>query len=149
MRCEEVRDGFAEYLGGSLDADAAKALAQHVSSCAECQAEFAGLERSGRRSATRRRRRYPRTGCASGSPPCWRPSVRLRTDGPHPSGTADPRGRRRSWAGEPLVQTGVAASLLIAGVMVGRVTMSRPVHRSTGQRDRGGAQRTPRHARRC
>ena len=44
MRCEEVRERFAEYLAGSLDAGVAQELEQHVASCAECQAEFAGIE---------------------------------------------------------------------------------------------------------
>ena len=126
MRCEEVRDRFAEYLGGSLDADAAKALAHHVSTCAECQAECAGLEPLWQAlgeaptqpvPSNRMRERFSAMLAAERASAERRPASRQHRG---------PSWAPSAWAGEPLVQLAFAASLLIAGVVVGRVTMSQP-----------------------
>ncbi|HUR32644.1 MAG TPA: HEAT repeat domain-containing protein [Vicinamibacterales bacterium] len=125
MRCEEVRERFAEYLAGSLDAGDATALEQHVASCAECQAEYAGVEVLWRALAdvpappvpsNRMRERFSATLAAERASADRRPASRLA------------RGRTwapRSWTGEPLVQMALAASLLLVGVLVGRALPGR------------------------
>jgi hypothetical protein len=124
MRCEEVRERFAEYLAGSLDAGDAQALEQHVASCAGCQTELAGIEALWQ---------------ALGKVPApYVPSNRMRerfsaalaaeraTADRRPASRQD-RGRMpvQRWTGEPLVQMALAASLLIAGVVIGRALPAR------------------------
>lgn len=120
MRCEEVRTHFAEHLTTSLDARVDADLLQHVRSCAECQAEFAGLE--------------PLWQALGDMPSPHVPSNRMRERfsamvakerASADPGTASPGSRRIArilpfWPAEPLVQMALAASLLIVGVLVGR-----------------------------
>ena len=120
MRCEEVKQQFAEYLAGTLDASVAKALEQHVASCPECQAEYAGIEALWQALGTlptplvpsnRMRERFSAMMADERAAADRRPASR--------------QDRGRTWvpsfrAGEPLVQLALAASLLIVGVLVGR-----------------------------
>ena len=127
MRCEEVRQRFAEYLAGSLDAGAAQELEQHVASCAECQAEFAGVEVLWKAlgdlpapvvPSNRMRERFSAMLAAERASADRRPASRLD------------RGRTWTpafWPGEPLVQMALAASLLIVGVLAGRALPARQV----------------------
>ena len=127
QRCEEVRNGLAEYLAHSLDASAARALEEHVSSCAACQAEYAGVDEMWQAlgevrpplvPANRMRERFSAMLAAERALSDRRPAFR--------------RIGQRRWTaslgstGGPLVQTALAASLLIAGLIVGRATLSRP-----------------------
>ena len=120
MRCEEVKEQFAEYLGGTLDASVAKALEQHVASCPECQADYAGIEAL-----------WPALGTLPTPPvPSNRMRERFSAMMADERAAADRRpasrqDRSRTWvpsfrSGEPLVQLALAASLLIVGVLVGR-----------------------------
>lgn len=122
MRCEEVRLRMAEYLAGTLDANDAAALRSHVSSCADCQAEFMGLDALWTALGTipaapvpsnRMRERFSAALTAERTSP-WRSASR-RNDGR--AWTAAGRATR-----EPLVQMALAASLLLAGVVIGRST---------------------------
>jgi hypothetical protein len=125
MTCGEVRDGFAEYLAGTLEAGEARALERHVSSCAECQAEHAGVEALWQAlgsipeapvPSNRMRERFSAMVTAQRESTDRRPAsrrVRGRTWTP-------------AWTREPLVQLGIAASLLVAGVVIGRTTVQRP-----------------------
>lgn len=120
MRCEEVRERFADLLGGTLDADLTTEIQRHVSSCAGCEAELAGMQalwdRLGRIPAThvpsnRMRERFSAMLAVERASDDRRPASR--------------QARRRTWApwfwpGEPLVQMAIAASLLVAGVLIGR-----------------------------
>ena len=120
MRCEEVKEQFAEYLAGTLDASVAKALEQHVASCPECQAEYAGIEALWQALGTlptplvpsnRMRERFSAMMADERAAADRRPASR--------------QDRGRTWvpsfrSGEPLVQLALAASLLIVGVLVGR-----------------------------
>ena len=130
MRCEEVRERFAESLAGTLDASHVEALEQHLSSCAECSAEHAGAETLWK---------------ALGSMPALPvPSNKMRERfsamllaerGSATRGTASPlvdvrAPARQSWQRGPLVQLAMAASLLLAGVVIGRTTMNRTVPQS-------------------
>ena len=127
MHCEEVRDEFADYLAHSLDASAARLLEAHVSSCAACQSEYAGVDaiwealgevRPALVPSNRMRERFSAMVAAERALADRRPASR-------------PLGQRR-WVpslgstGGPLVQTALAASLLIAGLIVGRAIASRP-----------------------
>jgi hypothetical protein len=125
MHCQEVRERFAEYLARSLDAGVAKELERHVSSCAECQAEFAGIGALWKALgevptppvySNRMRERFSAMLAAERASADRRPASRPF------------RGRR--WTlfqpGEPLARMALAASLLIAGVLLGRMTMPRP-----------------------
>jgi hypothetical protein len=123
MTCDDVRERFAEYLAGTLDAAQARTLEQHVSSCAECQAEYAGVEALWRAlgsiptplvPSNRMRERFSAMVAAERASTDRRPASR-RVRGR----TATPL----SWTREPLVQLGLAASLLIAGVVIGRATV--------------------------
>lgn len=125
MRCEEVKEQFAEYLAGTLDASVARALEQHVASCPECQAEYAGIEALWQALGTlptplvpsnRMRERFSEMMADQRAAADRRPASR--------------QDRRRTWVplfgtGEPLVQMALAASLLIVGVLVGRALPSR------------------------
>ena len=126
-RCQEVRDEFADYLAHSLDASAARSLEEHVSSCAACQSEYAGVDaiwealgevRPALVPSNRMRERFSAMVAAERALSDGRPASR-------------PLGQRR-WVpsfgstGGPLVQTAMAASLLIAGLIVGRAIASRP-----------------------
>jgi hypothetical protein len=127
MRCEEVSERFAEYLAHSLDAAVVEDVEQHISSCAECQAEFAGIEALWDALGTvpalpthsnRMRERFSAMLAAE------RDAVGR--------GTASRRSRGATWAssfwpGEPLVQMAIAASLLLVGVLVGRALPAPPV----------------------
>ena len=127
MRCEEVRQRFAEYLAGSLDASVAQELEQHVASCAECQAEYAGVEALWKAlgevpvpavPSNRMRERFSAMLAAERAAADRRPASR------------QDRGRAwrpTFWPGEPLVQMALAASLLIVGVIAGRALPSRQV----------------------
>jgi hypothetical protein len=132
MRCEEVRQRFAEHLAHALDADVAAELEQHVSACAECQAEFAGIEALWQAlgnvpappvHSNRMRERF---------------SAMLAGERAYAErGPASPsfRGRKwapSSWRGGPLVQLALAASLLLAGVIVGRATTAHPAVPQSG-----------------
>ncbi|MEQ1909949.1 MAG: HEAT repeat domain-containing protein [Vicinamibacterales bacterium] len=126
QHCEEVRRGFAEYLAHSLDASAARALEAHVASCVACQSEYAGVEtiwkaleevRPALVPSNRMRERFSAMVAAERALSDGRPAS-------HPIG-------RRRWpllgsTGGPLVQTALAASLLIVGLIVGRAIASRP-----------------------
>ena len=125
-RCEEVRDRFADYLAHSLHASAARSLEEHVSSCAACQSEYAGVDaiwdalgevRPALVPSNRMRERFSAMVAAERALSDGRPASR-------------PIGQRKRvpslWStGGPLVQTALAASLLIAGLLVGRATLSR------------------------
>ena len=127
MRCEEVRQRFAEYLAGSLDAGVAQELEQHVASCAECQAEYAGVEALWKAlgevpvpavPSNRMRERFSAMLAAERASADRRPASR------------QDRGRTwrpTFWPREPLVQMALAASLLIVGVIAGRALPSRQV----------------------
>jgi hypothetical protein len=120
MRCEEVRARFAGHLTGSLDAGQDADLLQHVRSCADCQAEFAGIE--------------PLWDALGEVPAAPVPSSRMRErfaamlDAERASAGRKPASFRTGgrlskpsfWPREPLVQMALAASLLIVGVLVGR-----------------------------
>jgi Putative zinc-finger/HEAT repeats len=133
MRCEEVRERFAEYLAGSLDAGIAQELEQHVASCAGCRAEFAGIEplwqALGHMPAplipsNRMRERFSAMLAAERASPDRRPASR------------QDRGRLWRpvfWPGEPLVQMALAASLLIVGFLAGRALPSRQAPRALPQ----------------
>jgi len=130
MRCEEVRQRFAEYLAGSLDADVARELEQHVASCAECQAEYAGVEALWKALAdvpvpavpsNRMRERFSAMLAAERASADRRPASR-----PDRGRTWKPT----FWPGEPLVQMALAASLLIIGVIAGRALPSRQVQQA-------------------
>ncbi len=127
MRCEEVRLRMAEHLAGTLDANDAAAFRTHVSSCADCQAEFAGLDvlwsalgtlPAAAVPSNRMRERFSAVLTAERTS-SWRPASR--------------RNNGRAWATAgwttrgPLVQLAVAASLLLAGVIIGRSTATGPV----------------------
>ena len=127
QHCEAVRDGFADYLAHSLDATAARLLEEHVSSCAWCQREYAGVDaiwealgeaRPALVPSNRMRERFSAMVTAERALSDRRPASR-------PIGP-------RMWTaslgstGGPLVQTALAASLLIAGLVVGRAIASRP-----------------------
>lgn len=126
MRCEEVRLRMAEYLAGTLDANDAAALRAHVSSCADCQAEFMGFDALWSALGTlpapavpsnRMRERFSAALTAERTS-SWRPASR--------------RNNGRAWTAagwttrEPLVQMALAASLLVAGVVIGRSTVAAP-----------------------
>ncbi len=127
QHCEEVREAFADYLARALDASAARSLEEHVSSCAACQSEYAGVDAiwealgDGRPAlvpSNRMRERFSAMVAAERALSDRRPAS--RRIGP------------RRWTallgstGGPLVQTALAASLLIAGLIVGRAIASRP-----------------------
>jgi hypothetical protein len=126
MTCEDVREQFAEYLAGTLDAGEARALERHVASCADCQAEHAGVEALWQAlgsipepvvPSNRMRERFSAMVAAE----------RASTD--RRSASRRVRGRMwppPAWTREPLVQLGLAASLLIAGVVIGRATVRTP-----------------------
>jgi hypothetical protein len=122
MRCEEVREHFADRLAGTLDADVADEMRRHVAACADCQSELGAVEEVWRAlgevgvpavPSNRMRERFSAAlaeGRAStGGRPASRPAVR----GPWAP---------RFWSGGPLVQTALAASLLMAGVVLGRAS---------------------------
>ncbi len=126
MRCEEVRLRIAEHLAGTLDADDAAALRTHVSSCADCQAEWMGLDALWQAlgdlpapavPSNRMRERLSATLTAERTS-AWRSASR-RDDGR--------AAKAAGWTTrEPLVQMALAASLLLAGVIVGRSTAPAP-----------------------
>jgi hypothetical protein len=116
---------MAEYLAGTLDADTASALEQHVSSCAECRVEHAGIQALWR--------------ALGDLPPATVPSVRMRERfaamiaAERAAAETRPASRDlrrptwgRFWPGEPLVQLAIAASLLLVGLVIGRATAPRP-----------------------
>lgn len=126
MRCEEVRLRVAEYLAGTLDANDVAAFRAHISSCADCQAEFVGLDAlwtalgaipNPAVPSNRMRERFSAALTAERAA-SWRSASRGNN------------GRASTAAGwttrEPLVQMALAASLLLAGVAVGRLTAPRP-----------------------
>lgn len=119
MRCEEVRERFADVLAGTLDADHVAAFRQHVTACAECQAEFAGLGSlwdgldrvpAAPVPSNRMRERFSAMLAGERASAAWRPASRQ----------ARRTWATRLWPGEPLVQMALAASLLVAGVLIGR-----------------------------
>jgi hypothetical protein len=126
MTCDAVKDAFGDYLAGTLDAEQARALEQHVASCVECQAEYAGVEALWQAlgsipappvPSNRMRERFSATIAAERASADRRPASRRV------------RGRTltaRAWPREPLVQLAMAASLLIGGIVIGRVTTPRP-----------------------
>lgn len=133
MTCEDVRTRFAEYLAGTLDADQAGMLEQHVASCAECQAGYAGVEALWRAlgsiptplvPSNRMRERFSAMVAAERASADRRPASR-RVGGR----TWTPL----SWTREPLVQLGLAASLLITGVVIGRATMPQAAVPASGE----------------
>lgn len=125
MKCGDVREAFAEYLAGSLDAERTDALERHTSTCAACQAEYADVEAlwQALRSipaapvpSTRMRERFSAMVESERASTDRRPAsrrVRGRTPG------------FLSWTREPLAQFGLAASLLVGGFVLGRATMPR------------------------
>jgi hypothetical protein len=133
MTCDDVRSGFADYLAGSLDDARARALEQHVSSCAACQAEYADVEALWRAlgsiptplvPSTRMRERFSAMVAAERASTERRPASRRV------------RGRTwtaAAWTRGPLAQLGIAASLLIGGFVIGRETMPRPAPAATGE----------------
>lgn len=135
MCCEEVAERFADLLADTLDADTAWDLRRHLASCAACRAQLAGIEPLWEALArmpappvpsTRMRERFSAMVAAE----------RAATD----RRTASRRLRGRmwtapSWAGEPLVQTALAASLFLAGVFIGRAWPSTPMAAPPPQAD--------------
>jgi len=129
MRCEGVRERLAEYLAGSLDANLARELEQHVASCAECQAEYAGVEPLWQAlgqipappiPSNRMRERFSAMLVAERASADRRPASRQDRGRPW---------RPVFWPGEPLVQMALAASLLIVGFLAGRALPSRAADR--------------------
>lgn len=126
MRCEEVRLRMAEYLAGTLDPHDAAALRAHVSSCASCQAEYDGFDAlwsalgtlpAPEAPSNRMRERFSAVLAAERASSPWRPASRQH------------EGRAwtaAGWTREPLVQMALAASLLLAGVVIGRSTSPAP-----------------------
>lgn len=120
MRCAEVRERFADGLAGTLDARTAEALRDHLSTCAECQAEVAGLDALWTAldrvavpmvPSSRMRERFSTMVAAERALEEGRPASR-------PAG-------RRAWtlsslSGGPFVQMALAASMLLVGVLIGR-----------------------------
>lgn len=125
QQCEQVRDEFAEYLAHTLDASAARSLEEHVSSCAACQAEYAGVDalwqalgdvRPALVPSNRMRERFSAMVATERALSDRRPASRQF-------------GQRR-WpslgsTGGSLVQAALAASLLIVGLIAGRAITSR------------------------
>ena len=126
MRCEEVRLRMAEHLAGTLDPHDAAALRAHVSSCASCQAEYDGFDAlwsalgtlpAPEAPSNRMRERFSAVLAAERASSPWRPASRQH------------EGRAwtaAGWTREPLVQMALAASLLLAGVVIGRSTSPAP-----------------------
>lgn len=126
MRCAEVRDRVADVLAGTLDASTLSALREHVASCAECQAEVAGIEAfwaaldrvpAPMVPSSRMRERFSAMVAAERALDEGRPASRP---------VARPAWNLSSWSGGPLVQLAAAASLLIVGVLVGRAWPEAP-----------------------
>ncbi|HEX7026533.1 MAG TPA: zf-HC2 domain-containing protein [Gammaproteobacteria bacterium] len=44
-RCEDVRENLALHIAGELDADDARAVAEHLAGCEQCSAQHAGMRR--------------------------------------------------------------------------------------------------------
>lgn len=133
MRCAEVRERFAEVIAGTADAATASALREHLATCAECQAEVAGLEAlwtaldrvpAQMVPSSRMRERF---------------SAMVAVERASDAGrTASRPVARRAWSlssvtGAPLVQMALAASLLVAGVLIGRAWPTAPVVQPTAE----------------
>jgi hypothetical protein len=125
MRCEEVREQFADRLSGTLDAGVADEMRRHVAACSECQKELGATEDVweglGEIAApvvpsNRMRERFSAALAEERASIDGRPASRRVARGPWAP---------RFWPGEPLVQMAIAASLLIAGVALGRVSAPR------------------------
>lgn len=120
MRCEEVRERFADHLAGLLDAPVDEALRDHVTTCASCQTEHRGFEPLWQAlgdipappvDSDRMRERFAallETQRAS--------EARRAASRPSTRGLVG----RRPWTDEPLVQLAAAAVLLIVGILAGR-----------------------------
>jgi hypothetical protein len=126
MRCEEVKQRYAEYLQRSLEPDTTRALEDHVSSCAACRSEYGGVgelwDALGAVPAApvpsdRLRERFAAMIAAERASAARRPASRPVRERAWPW----------VWRGEPLVQMAMAASLLIVGGLVGRFTAPRPM----------------------
>lgn len=120
MRCEEVRERWADHLTGTLDGAVEHRVRSHVASCASCQAEFGGVDvlwhalgevPSAPVPSDRMRERFSAVLAAEREPGDGRGASRA---------SRVLTWRPRLWPGAPLVQMAVAASLLLVGVAIGR-----------------------------
>lgn len=126
MRCAEVRERFADVLAGTAEATTVSAVREHLATCAECQAEVAGLDAlwtaldrlpASMVPSSRMRERFSAMVAAERASEAGRPASRPAV--------------RRTWSlsavtREPLVQMAMAASLLLAGVLIGRAWPTAP-----------------------
>lgn len=124
MHCQEVREQMAAYAGRALDAAAARAVEAHVADCADCTRELSETEAAWQAlealpepavPSGRMRERFAAALAAEQASLERRPAS---ADFPR-------RWRLAGWPGEPLVQTAMAASILAAGVLIGRTLPSR------------------------
>jgi len=120
MQCEEVRDQFTDYLIETLEEPKRSQVQQHLISCAACRAEAEGLKAI-----------WTRLGSIPGEQPG--PNMRARFEVMleayrHGLDNAPSSNWWRNanewmarwWPAQPVLQFGLAAALLVAGVAVGR-----------------------------
>jgi hypothetical protein len=120
MRCEEVREQFADYVIDQVQEPARTAVREHLASCTNCRAEAEDLKTLWK---------------TLGAIPAAEPTPELRTRFQimleayeHGLGNATAGSWRRNlnswligwWPRRPLLQLGVSLTLLILGLIVGR-----------------------------
>jgi hypothetical protein len=109
MECERVREEFIERLTGTLDADRASAIDQHLAGCPACRAETERLTEMWRELG---QLRIPAPTGAGGR-------IERLIDARAQSGTAAPSRERRALRFTLIGSLAVAASLAI-GVLIGQ-----------------------------
>lgn len=110
MRCEEVRNGLADYLTGGLPESTRAEWRQHLASCAACRAEATALEEI-----------WSALGEIPAEP-VDRVAMRARFDGllaAQPQKPGRVRSAMQRWPQRLVVQAAFGAALFVAGLLVG------------------------------